>query len=337
MYNQEIKEKYLASLSSGTNEVLIVSVLNRVGVYEEILSKDVGDFQKGDVSDYLYSIKTSKARTLYNYSMILRNYTIWYKKNIKGEVNPDVWKFSTKEIEEKIISDNSKPSTQTISNKESVDCDILSKDLIDYIASIQENPVNKLIIYSLYYGIAGRSYIELITLSKTSIISKNELQLLDLGEDSIIEGRKIKVPEFLIELLLLSCDTYHLDNIYMYRGKLKKQKRQLYGSYGVKAAKADDEILSLGSKYTNDWLRRHYQIIQKRLDGSNLPNGKISLKAGNIYNSGFVNTVKMYGEVLNISPNEVLNHPVFEKISQQYGKYGQDISQIRYTYKKYLY
>lgn len=343
MYNQEIKEKYLASLSSETNELLIVSVLSRVGKYESSLEKDVGEFSKAEVESFLLGMKKAKARTLYNYSSILRNYVTWYKQNIKQGEHNNIWKFTTKELEDKLsqqtgVSKKLDSKQYIKENKVIRDKDTLfSKDAIDYIVSIQKEPVHKLIIYSLYHGISGKSLIELTTLSQSSIINQTEWQLLDLDGDIITEGRKIQVPEYLTELLVQSCNSYQMEEVFSYKGSLRKRERKLYGPYGIKVAVEENEIMTLGSKCTEIWVKNHYRLIQNRLDNVILFGENISLTTSILLTSGFINTVKMYGEMFNLTPNEVLSHPCFEKISRQYGKYGQDIAQIRYTYKKYLY
>lgn len=323
MYNQEIKEKYLAGIESESTQNQAISVLGRIGKYEDRYEKDVAFFNKEEVEQFLLSGRGS-VRTRYNASAIIRNYVLWYYKNIEGVEKNDLWKFSTKEIEEKMSSAEDNTS------------DLLTKDFVDYIVSLQENPVNKLIIYSLYHGISGISLVELATLTQESILSENELQLLDFDGEFLVTGRKIQVPEYLIQILKQSCETYSLQGTTYRRGSARKQDYILYGAYGIKTTTKEEEIMRLGSKCSNQWLRKRYQIILNRLENSILPTDHVKLTANLLLNSGFINTLAVHGFILKIKPKEVLSHPVFEQIGYQYGKAGQDINNIKYVYKKYL-
>lgn len=82
MYNQEIKERFLTEYTSGgKSKDSAGAMLDSVGVYEELLNKDVAEMSREDVIEALRYANIGTYKTAAAAQSVLRNYVKWCRAN----------------------------------------------------------------------------------------------------------------------------------------------------------------------------------------------------------------------------------------------------------------
>lgn len=332
MYNEEIKMRYLDALVSGaitsseqTSITQIRSVFNLTKNHEQKFGKDLGEFSKEEVIQTFTEDEDRSPRTIYTYSMRVKRYCEWYAATIKPGVVQVDWNISLKELKERQQSLNSSSEN----NKPK----IISKDLIDRLVEIQQNPIQKLILSGLYYGLCGNYYSNLTTLKISNIIGDRKIQLYDWKHDTVQEDRIIEVPEQIIDYINLSCETY---KFYVPNPASPKNVLSQYiltGEYALKGSSA--EVAE--KEGTLPWVRQRSSMLLNRMSKALLLPGMQELPSLKlIYISGLVNSLNTQAQIMGISVNKLFSKPEIEPILLQYGKQGSSIYQVKFSLKEYL-
>lgn len=335
MYNEEIKMRYLDGLISGnitsseaTSITQIRSVFNLTEPFERRWNKDLGEFSKEEVIRTFTEDEDRSPRTVYTYGMRVKRYCEWYADTVKSGTMKVDWNINLKELKSR-----EQMASQNISSDVPNNSKILSKDLIDRLVNIQQNPVQKLILSGLYHGLYGKYYSNLTTLKLSNIVDDGKIKLYDWKNDALQEDRTIEVPEQITEYIKLSCATYKFCIPNPADPKSALSQYALISDYALKGSTT--EVAT--EEGTFSWVHKRSSVLLNRMSKALLlpgMNKMPSLKL--IYISGLVNTLNTQAQLMGISVNKLFSKPEIEPILLQYGKQGSSIYQVKYSLKEYL-
>lgn len=333
LYNQEIKQQYFESLmlidtseKSALYISQIQSLFNTVSQEEQRLEKDIGEFTKEEIIYALTHGKKRSARTLYTYGSRISKYCSWYQKEILKNDNFLEINFTLKEMQQIILEHKE--------NSENYVSALYPKDLIDHLIDLQINPVQKLILSAVYYGISGNHNVQLTSMHMSNLIEGNQLKLYDWKNNALQIDRTIKISDQILYYLVESSNTYSFKVPNPQDPSKVISEFKLSGPYAIKGTADGDDI---EENIDLAWVHRRNQVIINRMEKLIVPPSmkeRISLKK--LYVSGFVNTLKAQAQVLGIPVKDVFSTQHIDTIALQYGKQNQRTDQIKFWLKEYL-
>ena len=337
-YNAPIKWRFIDELTQ-SSEKSAQSALSEYAYYKNLFlksydyeneaHKDLGEFTRDEVLNYLLTNQNVKVRSVYNYGLKIKKYINWYRENIKQE-DPVIWKISMKDVEEAL-------NVETLYGEEDLvqSDELFSKDFIDELASLQINSVQKMMVYGLYHGISGKYWSELSTLNKESIVAPNSIQLREWDNGSLQVVRKIKAPDYLMYYLKESCDEMEYYTPNPWKPDEVSSTLTLYGPWALKSTKKDE--VRNWDQITEKWLIDRKKIIRSRLQKMILPKDfKGTCTPTKLWTSGIVNTIKLNARIRQVSAMNFLQDQRIYQVLEQYGKTPDSIHQVKYSLRKYL-
>ena len=337
-YNAPIKWRFIDELTQ-SSEKSAQSALSEYAYYKNLFlksydyeneaHKDLGEFTRDEVLNYLLTNQNVKVRSVYNYGLKIKKYINWYRENIKQE-DPVIWKISMKDVEEAL-------NVETLYGEEDLvqSDELFSKDFIDELASLQINSVQKMMVYGLYHGISGKYWSELSTLNKESIVAPNSIQLREWDNGSLQVVRKIKAPDYLMYYLKESCDEMEYYTPNPWKPDEVSSTLTLYGPWALKSTKKDE--VRNWDQITEKWLIDRKKIIRSRLQKMILPKDfKGTCTPTKLWTSGIVNTIKSNARIRQVSPMKFFEDQRIYQVLEQYGKTPDSIHQVKYSLRKYL-
>lgn len=337
-YNAPIKWRYIDELAQ-LSEKSAQSALSEHSYYKNLFlksydyeneaHKDLGEFSKNEVLNYLITIQNIKVRSVYNYGLKIKKYINWYSEHILYE-SPPTWKISMRDVENAL-------NGGALNDEEGVNQfdEIFSKDFIDELVSLQVNVVQKLMIYGFYHGIGGKYWSELSTLNEESIVAQNFIQLREWNNDSLQVTRKIKVPDYLIYYLKKACKEMEFYTPNHWNSDEITSTLPLYGPWALKSTK-DDRVCEW-NQITEKWLLDRKTIIRSRLQKLIVPKDFVgTCTPTKLWTSGLVNTIKLNARIRQVSPMKFFEDQRIYQVLEQYGKSSDSIRQVKYSLRKYL-
>ena len=333
LYNQEVKQQYFDSLMSidiSEKSALYISqiqsLFNTMSQEEQRMGKDIGEFTKDEIIDALTHNRKRSARTLYTYGTRISKYCSWYQKEILKNDRSLELIFTLKEMQQIIL--------ERKENNEGYGSLLYSKDLVDHIIDLQINPVQKLILSAVYFGISGNHNVQLTSMHMSNLIEGNQLKLYDWKNNALQIERTIKISDQILYYLVESSNTYSFKVPNPQDSTKINSEFKLSGPYAIKGTADED---SIEENIDLAWVHRRNQVIFNRMEKIIVPPGmkeRISLKK--LYVSGFVNTLKAQAQILGIPVRDIFSTQYIDMIALQYGKQNQKTDQIKFWLKEYL-
>lgn len=255
LYNQEVKQQYFDSLMSidiSEKSALYISqiqsLFNTMSQEEQRMGKDIGEFTKDEIIDALTHNRKRSARTLYTYGTRISKYCSWYQKEILKNDRSLELIFTLKEMQQIIL--------ERKENNEGYGSLLYSKDLVDHIIDLQINPVQKLILSAVYFGISGNHNVQLTSMHMSNLIEGNQLKLYDWKNNALQIERTIKISDQILYYLVESSNTWvhrrnqvifnRMEKIIVPPGmKERISLKKLYVSGFVNTLKAQAQILGI--------------------------------------------------------------------------------------------
>lgn len=91
MYNEEIKERFLAELSAGRNEKSCRAKFKAIGLYEKLIGKDLAEMTIADAMKAMQYVKVGSYGTAFSLISQVRSYVKWCNAhNVFSLVNTDL-------------------------------------------------------------------------------------------------------------------------------------------------------------------------------------------------------------------------------------------------------
>lgn len=186
-YNEDIKNKFLASLDNEIIEHSVKLLFRKSSGVEETLGKDLYDMTYAELSDVAYALEATTSTAVYNNVLKIEEYIKWasdvgYRK---GNLNP---------FENTNKTEWSKQFVATRKNYY-----FTRKDIEDMTDELVNYP-DKLVLLALFEGIKGKGFSEILNLKVSDITEKNGSHWVHLYDDAGKE-RDLEISEYLVEVI----------------------------------------------------------------------------------------------------------------------------------------
>lgn len=169
MYNQEFKEKFLASLDSEHKVSLFTSLFAKSSSYEEEFERDLYDFTMKDLDLFYYGIATPSENTLAVFHSIIIQYIDYAIKDGQRMSNINIFRnIAGTSLGRYVASYKNQYLTLSEFN-----------DFMKYVA----NDIDVAIYRSLFEGISGEQYSEIRNLKMSDIEETDGRILANLLEE----------------------------------------------------------------------------------------------------------------------------------------------------------
>lgn len=287
MFNPEVKKQFIEWKQSRDtiNPRYYTIVFNACGEYEEIVNKDVCDFNTNDIRGLLGWINTPSQNSLLMMYSVLSQYTTWriQSGDVKDSQNHYL-ELSTSEIVSYINTDL---MMRTIYTREEILK--ISKDL--------ENDSDKFLLLALFEGIRGVEGEDILNLKITDIDEENKIFHL--------KSRDFFPTDELIKLAYLSAG----ENDYFYHVET--------WSEGVVVPTIDEGyVFRRTIRHRRD---RDYRMIMNRFRSIKKLLGLTNCGMSDIVQSGRIEFILNQAEKHNMSPHDyVYNGPMLEEVYDKF-------------------
>lgn len=253
MYNEERKGKFLDFLINNKAELRRANrIFAASEPYEKDEQIDLCDFDKESILHLFADMGIAQYATIESMSYLIRKYQKWCIKrgHTKGK---EPIKFTVAELKGCLIELD----------------EIISYEELQRNENLLLNICDQLILESIYLGIKGNNFCEIVKMSVEDIDLVNKTIKL-------CTGKKAKVNDRFITLCRVSSSCY---DYYMING----QKQSLVGNLPIKLnAQAKTESMIANGRMISDRINRFKKT----------PGYKANLSVTMLYDSGFVNTCK---------------------------------------------
>lgn len=277
----ELKQQFVET-TKYTN--IYNTIFSKAVPHEEKWDKDLSEFKKNEIIEYLLSFKCQNKSTLRAYVSMIRNYCAYMSKAI--EANISAWSEITSQDSDSCIY-------------QSEEGKYMSRASLQEALDIIPNPMDKFFVLALFEGLRG-DYLEEIWKLRMRDINPNT------KEASLPTRRKLTISQELYDYAAISdvTDTYvslrettGWMNYKMIGDRIMKYRNNtiLPDDYETQKVKLRDRLYYL-RKYT----------------------GRKDLTIKILRHSGIIYNIKIEAAKAGISELEVFNRPVFYIISQRY-------------------
>ena len=223
MYQHEMKEGFIKDYmrSRVVARTSLYSLLRKTEPFENENAKDCSQFNDKEVLNMYTEFKAKSIYVLMNYNTILKAYCAWKRYYHKDDVTGAY---------DNMTIDILKPCIPEDSNK------FLSREEMTEIENQLYNWTDKAILECLWEGISGPSMIDLVSINKSMVDSKDEVMCFP-------DGRNVQLTNRLHDLLIKAFD----ETEYMCYGETLRMKSligvgQLYKERdNAHAADSDDK------------------------------------------------------------------------------------------------
>lgn len=194
-YNQEIKERFINSYKNDDSKTAIASMMKYAKKTEENYKKDLYDMTVKEIEDVLFSLACATPQSVYQKILRIENYIDWaidngYRKMdinlLRAEPSKFVWA-------EKFVSNR---KNHYFKKEEVI-------DMVDLVV----NEVDKAIVLSLFEGIGGLRFSELLNLKISDVEFDGYQHWVNLKDENKDEPnvlptyRRIPISSLLANLL----------------------------------------------------------------------------------------------------------------------------------------
>ena len=186
MYNSDTKESFIKDYlrSRVVARTSLYSLFRKTEPFEERNNKDCSQFNQDEVLTMYREFKAKSVYTLLNYNTILKAYCAW-KRYYHKEKDTESYENITIEL--------LKPCVPKDANK------FLSREEITEIENQLYNQTDRAILECLWEGLSGPSMIDLVSINKSMMNSKDKALYFP-------DGRIVQVTDRLYELLIKAFD-----------------------------------------------------------------------------------------------------------------------------------
>lgn len=309
-YNENVKMEYIKQKKETTTYApnYMENVFSQSSVYEEMLDKDVCNWTVGEGISYFKYLNVASDFTLISVNKIFRNYTQYCIERGMSIDNQNHFLEITREV---IVNE--------CINRAMVDGMIITRKDIEQGVMIFTEPSDKFLILSIYEGLGGKDYEELIHLRYSDFE--------EVGDD---------------EWVVRTCTgrTFPVTSLLAFYAK-ESSKQTIYtadsgrwwaivGEYPDTVLKFKDTGRDVQQKYAG---RKVYQRLMKLIRKMDLTN---NLTAKYLANSGAIDMYKRESEKLGVPADQlVFDNDVYERVSYIYGKVNSRTAFIN-KFKNYL-
>lgn len=253
MYNEDRKREFLNVLSHKADIGHIKRVFEASSPYEADEEKDLCEFDKMEILHLFLDMEIVRLATAQGSYVALRKYCKWcMEQNFIPE--REMIQISADELQNCL-----REMPEIISYRE-----------LQRNESLLLNLCDQLILESIYLGIKGNDYCELVSMSEKDIDTANKTI-------SLCTGRTVKVTDRFIDLCIESAGCY---DYYLISG----QRQKMVGDLPIKRNAQIDK---------SSGRTKNRNVIGGRLNRFKRMEGfKSNLGTTMLYDSGFVNTCK---------------------------------------------
>lgn len=307
MYNEEVKMQYLNSFESEIKPI-IKARLQKAAFYEELLQKDMYAMSSAEALDMFTTFNLSSLQSLRGYVRDCRKYVDWCVDQGLTETN-NLRQIKQKQLEQ-CVSPFKKASRfipyETVTG--------LIQNLI--------NPMDKAIVWGLYFGLNGEGSKELVLLREQHLHPDRET--VSIPEPlSKPERMEIYMPKEIQELFLEAMNTYtYID--------FKGRTLPLEGDGIVKVFTMKKE----GKIETSDLNKARMRIVERLRKFNNIY-GISNLSITTLTASGMIKMIRDLAQKANMTANDFINTEGFQQVRTQYN-IQMITPQFRINYKDYL-
>ena len=302
MYNTKQKESYISykEFSTVMPKGFLKGIFEYTGVSEELLSKDIMDFNRNEITNLYNSVKTGSEQRLIVLNSALSLYTDWcIEQGLKSGTDNPFRSFEADDFDKFVDNDIKKAR---FFSKETI------YDMIDCI----ENPGEKFFLLALYEGIGGANLCELVDL-RTTDIHGNTITLRNAYNKKYNTTRDIVVSNKLIGLAYMAAaeDVYY--------------KNVKSPDVGINCRTVDfikDDTLILKNLPNTKLDVSEIQLAHRlagKLKRIKEVYGTEHLTCSSIINSGKINFIKEHAMELNITPEKYLFSDAVNIVNNQFG------------------
>jgi hypothetical protein len=303
MYNPDgdgRKEWYLEECKKsiyeeGTSE-LIERIFNSTELEEKAFDKDVCDFTDAEVVDLFKSFNSRSRARLSNTAWYLSRYHQWcYDKGLTQKIDDA---FDDRTIE-RIIK-------EVIPNEMLLDSYFTKKDLTE-VVELDPDPINRFIIFGLYYGIRGDDLVDLLNV-KIEDLNKEEKTV------SLISGRKAFVDDYFIDLMIKANNTEEFKQNRVGNHRNIKQKIYVKNGYIIRPCASNGELYDY-KPVKAKFITNRIQRFKNEFDAD-------FISIANLNKNGLINYIREKYEAKGISLKTALMYNngnyVYDKETQDY-------------------
>lgn len=196
MYNEHIKKDFIQDKSQlfidFGGAIFISKIFCQTNKYENILEKDVFDFNKEEIMNLYLMFRTKSVFYLASVNTVINSYITWAIK--KGHSAHD--DSPIKGIKETDLRSCISP----IAKRKTI---ILEDELNATATALALNPSDQFLLLAPFYGIYGKELCELSCIRRENINYEQKTVFL-------CTNRTLKIPDRLVSIMLKSLDTYKL-------------------------------------------------------------------------------------------------------------------------------
>lgn len=100
MYNEEIKERFLADLSAGKNEKSYRAKFEAIGLYEDSVCKDLAELSVADTIKAMQNVRIGTYKSAFSLISQIRSYVDWcFNNHIFNDVNMDLLSLTVDDVD----------------------------------------------------------------------------------------------------------------------------------------------------------------------------------------------------------------------------------------------
>ena len=301
MYNEEAKRKYLEELGKEYSQGYISTfrvAFNKIEPYEDFFKKDVSIFSKEEIL-YSYEKLNISYSTMKNFNVLFRKYTL----ETTGKIG--AYDLSDPELREHF--------------PERMEIKVSYMDIQRWV-SLLINPVDKFVLYGLFYGIKGNYYSEIACSSMEDCDEKSQtIWLADAapGKEPVLKSRKIKVNKELYEYAVESSQAkYYIQETQ--NGIRKKVPIKTNGKLILQIPSTDGK----GDDFLSKINRRLKIVFEKACIPKNI-------KVADIYWSGVTFHLKQKALEQNLTINDPMDFLKLTNINEVEEQYGLKLTKRR--------
>lgn len=305
MFNEEVKNKYLAQLNKETRDYdYTVYFFLKSSSLEEELNKDVVYMSRDELYCCYKALKETSINTLKKKMSAYNHYSKWFEKTIDDTV--ERYRYTKEEVEACVVGH--KDAWEYYNNED-----------INNIINKVFNIPTAFIIYAIYCGIKGAELQELSLLSIDDFDIDNKVVTISRynkeTDSKEFHRTNRNIDDTLIKLAIeTEKEKYYYDENGRILGNLESS------NYLIKRREGSDNtnlsaILHSKSSVIKERLKRY--------SGSDIIGG-YTLNARSIFNSGIINFVMRTMDLLDITPDELEkskdgNNLIIQKVADRYG------------------
>lgn len=189
-YNEEVKERFINTLESHIVQKFSEYPLKKAMRTEKFYDKDLYDMTEEQIGEVLKDLSCSTVDAAYNNLLKIEEYIDWSIEEgyRKSNLNPITTLQNKREWSKQFVSSY---RSYLLTREQILD---KMKQLI--------NDVDKAVLLSLFEGIEGKGFSEILNLRKKDIVKEGNQYRLNLKDDGQEEPRTIIVSELLANLLV---------------------------------------------------------------------------------------------------------------------------------------